>query len=88
MSRGRQEQVLGCCPDGLCVGEQGIGDEEGIGDDVGEVSLPTSEGIGLGRVLSGRALLEREADVLEELSGALTGVYAPDELAELRDEWD
>ena len=36
----------------------------------------------------GRLVFEREADVLAELSGALTGVYQPDELAGLRDEWD
>jgi hypothetical protein len=36
----------------------------------------------------GRVVLEREADVLDEFSGALTGIYEPDELAQLRDEWD
>lgn len=36
----------------------------------------------------GRVVFEREADVLAELAGALTGVYEPDELAGLRDEWD
>jgi bifunctional DNA-binding transcriptional regulator/antitoxin component of YhaV-PrlF toxin-antitoxin module len=36
----------------------------------------------------GRVVFEREADVLAELAGALTGVYEPDELSRLRDEWD
>ncbi len=36
----------------------------------------------------GRVVLEREADVLEEFSGALTGVYEPNELDRLRGEWD
>ncbi|MCC6242191.1 MAG: AbrB/MazE/SpoVT family DNA-binding domain-containing protein [Gemmatimonadaceae bacterium] len=35
----------------------------------------------------GRILLQREHDILAEFAGALTGVYAPDELAALRDEW-
>ena len=35
----------------------------------------------------GRVVLERERDVLGEFAGALTGVYEPDELAKLRDEW-
>ncbi len=36
----------------------------------------------------GRVVLEREADVLDEFSGTLTGVYEPNELIHLRDEWD
>jgi bifunctional DNA-binding transcriptional regulator/antitoxin component of YhaV-PrlF toxin-antitoxin module len=36
----------------------------------------------------GRIVLEREVDVLDEFAGALTGVYEPDELADLRAEWD
>jgi len=36
----------------------------------------------------GRVVLEREADALDEFAGALTGVYAPDELDTLRDEWE
>jgi len=36
----------------------------------------------------GRVVFEREADVLAEFSGALTGIYEPNELAGLRDEWD
>jgi bifunctional DNA-binding transcriptional regulator/antitoxin component of YhaV-PrlF toxin-antitoxin module len=36
----------------------------------------------------GRVVLEREADVLDEFSGALTGIYETNELATLRDEWD
>lgn len=36
----------------------------------------------------GRIVFEREVDVLAELAGSLTGVYQPDELAALRDEWD
>jgi len=31
---------------------------------------------------------ERVDDVLAEFAGALTGVYEPDELDRLRDEWD
>lgn len=36
----------------------------------------------------GRVVLEREADVLDEYAGALTGIYEPNELGRLRDEWD
>jgi bifunctional DNA-binding transcriptional regulator/antitoxin component of YhaV-PrlF toxin-antitoxin module len=36
----------------------------------------------------GRIVFERAVDVLEELAGSLPGVYEPDELARLRDEWD
>lgn len=36
----------------------------------------------------GRVVFEREADVLAEFSGALTGIYEPNELAVLRDEWE
>jgi bifunctional DNA-binding transcriptional regulator/antitoxin component of YhaV-PrlF toxin-antitoxin module len=36
----------------------------------------------------GRVVLEREEDVLALFSGALTGVFDPDGLAKLRDEWD
>lgn len=36
----------------------------------------------------GRIVFVREHDVLAELAGALTDVYRPGELAELRDEWD
>jgi bifunctional DNA-binding transcriptional regulator/antitoxin component of YhaV-PrlF toxin-antitoxin module len=35
----------------------------------------------------GRVILEREADVLAEFAGALSGVYELDELDRLRDEW-
>lgn len=35
----------------------------------------------------GRVVLEREADVLGEFAGALSGVYEPRELDDLRDEW-
>lgn len=35
----------------------------------------------------GEVLLVREADPVAEYAGALTGVYAPDELHELRREW-
>ena len=37
---------------------------------------------------AGRIVLEREYDVLADFAGALTGVYANDELDTLRDEWD
>lgn len=36
----------------------------------------------------GRIVLEREADVLNEYAGAMTGTYEPGELAGLRTEWD
>lgn len=36
----------------------------------------------------GRVVLEREADVLAEFRGSLTGVYESGELERLRDEWD
>jgi hypothetical protein len=32
-------------------------------------------------------VFEREADVLAEFAGALTGVYEPGEVSGLRDEW-
>ena len=35
----------------------------------------------------GRVVLEREADVLDEFAGALSGVYEARELDDLRDEW-
>jgi AbrB family looped-hinge helix DNA binding protein len=37
---------------------------------------------------AGRVILERERDVIAEFAGALTGAYRPDELDELRSEWD
>ncbi len=33
-------------------------------------------------------VLERQRDILAEFAGALTGAYRPDELNELRSEWD
>jgi len=36
----------------------------------------------------GRVILEREHDVIAEFAGAMTGVYARDELEQLRSEWD
>jgi bifunctional DNA-binding transcriptional regulator/antitoxin component of YhaV-PrlF toxin-antitoxin module len=35
----------------------------------------------------GRVVLEREHDILAEFAGALTGVYAANELDELHSEW-
>jgi hypothetical protein len=35
-----------------------------------------------------RIVLEREVDVVEAYAGAMTGLYEPGELDELRDEWD
>jgi len=32
-------------------------------------------------------VLEREVDVVAEFAGALSGIYRPNELDELRDEW-
>jgi AbrB family looped-hinge helix DNA binding protein len=37
---------------------------------------------------AGRVILEREHDVVAEFAGALTGAYRPNELDELRSEWD
>lgn len=37
---------------------------------------------------AGRIILEREHDVIAEFAGALTGTYQPDELDDLRSEWD
>lgn len=37
---------------------------------------------------AGRVVLEREHDVLADFAGALTGAYRPNELDELRSEWD
>ena len=37
---------------------------------------------------AGRVVLEREHDVIAEFAGALTGTYRPDELNDLRSEWD
>lgn len=36
----------------------------------------------------GRVVFEREADVLAEFAGVLTGVYERGELDELRNEWE
>lgn len=35
----------------------------------------------------GRVVLSREADVVDDFAGALTGVYEDGELDRLRDEW-
>lgn len=35
----------------------------------------------------GRVLLVREADPIDEYAGKLTGIYQPQELDDLRDEW-
>jgi len=51
------------------------------GLEVGERLVAHAEG-------PGRVVLVRERDVFGEFAGALTGVYARDELAQLRDEWD
>ncbi len=51
------------------------------GFEVGERLVAHAEG-------PGRVVFEREIDVFAELAGALTGVYEPAELSELRDEWD
>ena len=37
---------------------------------------------------AGRVILEREHDVVAEFAGALTGTYQPNELDDLRSEWD
>ena len=36
----------------------------------------------------GEVLLVRDIDPVAQFAGALTGVFAPDELDTLRDEWD
>ena len=36
----------------------------------------------------GRVVLVREHDVLAEFAGAMSGIYAGDELDQLRSEWD
>lgn len=36
---------------------------------------------------TGRVVLEREADVISQFAGSLTGIYEPGELDRLRDEW-
>ena len=36
----------------------------------------------------GRIVFEREADVVDAYAGAMTGLYEPGELDELRVEWD
>ncbi len=36
---------------------------------------------------AGRVILDREHDVINELSGTLTGVYERNELDDLRSEW-
>jgi bifunctional DNA-binding transcriptional regulator/antitoxin component of YhaV-PrlF toxin-antitoxin module len=63
-----------------------------------QVTIPTdalrSAGLEVGERLiahadgPGRVVFEREQDVLAELAGSLTGVYRPDELERLREEWD
>ncbi len=51
------------------------------GLDVGDLVVASASG-------PGRIVLVRDADVLDELAGALTGAYAADELDRLRAEWD
>ncbi|MEZ5373708.1 MAG: hypothetical protein R2704_13490 [Microthrixaceae bacterium] len=51
------------------------------GFEVGDRLIARSDG-------PGRVTFERADDVLAEFAGALTGVYEPDELDKLRDEWD
>ena len=51
------------------------------GLEIGERVSATCDGVG-------RVILEREKDVLAEFAGALTGVYARDELNALRAEWE
>ncbi len=63
-----------------------------------QITIPVSElrsaGLAAGeRVVAradgpGRIILEREIDILAEFAGALTGVYAENELETLRAEWD
>ena len=63
-----------------------------------QVTIPVDAlrqaGLGIGDVLvarcegPGRIVLERHLDLVEEFSGALTGVYAPNEVDQLRSEWD
>jgi bifunctional DNA-binding transcriptional regulator/antitoxin component of YhaV-PrlF toxin-antitoxin module len=53
----------------------------GAGLEVGDRLVARADG-------PGRVVLEREADVLDDLAGALSGVYERDELDTLRDEWD
>ena len=62
-----------------------------------QVTLPVDalEGAGIrtGDVLRaevrgpGEVVLVRDVDPIERFAGSLTGVFAPDELDELRDEW-
>lgn len=51
------------------------------GLEVGERLVAHSDG-------PGRIVFERDIDILAEFAGALTGVYKPDELTALRDEWE
>ena len=37
---------------------------------------------------AGRVVLEREHDILAEFAGTMTGAYRPNELDELRREWE
>jgi bifunctional DNA-binding transcriptional regulator/antitoxin component of YhaV-PrlF toxin-antitoxin module len=50
------------------------------GLDVGERVVAHADG-------PGRVVLEREADILDDFAGALSGVFDLDELDRLRDEW-
>lgn len=50
------------------------------GLDVGQRVVARAEG-------PGRVVLEREADVIAEFAGVLTGTYRAKELDDLRDEW-
>ena len=51
------------------------------GLEVGERLVITADG-------PGRVVLEREADVLDEFAGALTGLFTPGEVDRLRGEWE
>jgi len=51
------------------------------GLEIGERVSATCDGVG-------RVILQRERDVLADFAGALTGVYARDEIVTLRAEWE
>ena len=56
-------------------------------DALARAGLATGDRLAVDVGAPGELVLRRVDDVLERFAGALTGVYRPGELGDLRDEW-